>query len=188
MEKRVFLWKKPKKDDEARASSSKPNKPRVSSRVLVAAKEPPKPERELFFGEDIPGEETHDDIYDYLGYLTYMAEVAKEEGSAEQLPVHPENINNEGVMRLAVLVSQQLEPHRPHPSYTSAIMPADSSGDEAVRMAMEASAPPPAVMPAVAASPASVIAMDVTALNWPSPMAMFVNLTQSTTRSSGLGF
>jgi hypothetical protein len=57
-------------------------------------------------------------------------------------------------------------------------MSACFSEDEAVRMAMEASAPPPAVTLAAAASPTSVIAMDVMALNWPWEMVVFVNLTQ----------
>jgi hypothetical protein len=44
-----------------------------------------------------------------------MAEVAKEEGTVELLPVQPENINDEETMRLTVLVSQQPKPQRPHP-------------------------------------------------------------------------
>jgi hypothetical protein len=56
----------------------------VSSRIPVAVDEPPKPERELFSGKEIPGEETQDDTDGYMGYI---AEVAKEEGNVDQLPV-----------------------------------------------------------------------------------------------------
>jgi hypothetical protein len=50
--------------------------------------------------------------------------------------------------------------------------------DEAIRMVMEASAPPRAVMPAASASPhASVITMDL-ALSWPWEMPVFIDLTQ----------
>jgi hypothetical protein len=48
----------------------------------MAVEEPPKLERELFFSEEI--------LYDtenYLGYLVYVAEVAKEEGTLDRLPV-----------------------------------------------------------------------------------------------------
>jgi hypothetical protein len=55
MGKRAFRWRKRKKnDDEAGASLPMPKNPHnpVSSRVPVFAEEPPKPERELFFGEE----------------------------------------------------------------------------------------------------------------------------------------
>jgi hypothetical protein len=44
---------------------------------VEAAEVPPAPKREIFCGEDISGKETWDDIDEYLGYLTYMAEKAK---------------------------------------------------------------------------------------------------------------
>jgi hypothetical protein len=116
---------------------------------------PPKPKRELFSGENIPGEETWNDTDDYLDHLAYVAEVAKEEGTVGQLPVQPDDINDEEAMRLALLVSQQLETPRLQPSYASAVMSAPS-------------APPPAVTPAASAPPpAPVITMEAPAPNWP---------------------
>jgi hypothetical protein len=44
----------------------------------MAAEEPPKPDKELFFSEEM-----QDDADDYLSYLAYMAEVAKEQGTLE---------------------------------------------------------------------------------------------------------
>jgi hypothetical protein len=85
-----------------------PEKPsnRVSSRVLVTAEAPPKPERELFIGEEIRGQEIQDDTNNFLGYLAYMAKVAKEEGTLDQLTVQPDNMDEEKAKRLAILVSQ----------------------------------------------------------------------------------
>jgi hypothetical protein len=40
----------------------------------------------LFFDEEIPCNEVHDDTDDYLDYLAYLLENAKKEGMEEQLP------------------------------------------------------------------------------------------------------
>jgi hypothetical protein len=48
----------------------------------MATEEPTKPERELFFSEEIL-----DDTHSYLGYLVYIAKVAKEEVTLDRLSV-----------------------------------------------------------------------------------------------------
>jgi hypothetical protein len=52
-----------------------------------------------------------DDIDDYLGYLTYLAEKAKEEGTKDQLYVISEGMDEEDVLRLDMKASKvQLKP------------------------------------------------------------------------------
>jgi hypothetical protein len=62
----------------------------------VVAEEPPKPERELFLDKEISGKETRDDTDDFVGYLAYMAEVAKEEGTLDRLPAQPDERRRRG--------------------------------------------------------------------------------------------
>jgi fumarate hydratase class II len=53
-----------------------------------------KPERELLFRSKSRATKPRMTHNNYLNYLAYMAEVAKEEGTLDRLPVQPNDINN----------------------------------------------------------------------------------------------
>jgi hypothetical protein len=58
-------------------------------------------------GDEISGEEERDDTEDYLGYLAYHVEKGKAEGKVDELPLMPEGLDEEEVMRLALKASQE---------------------------------------------------------------------------------
>jgi hypothetical protein len=82
-----------------------------------------KVEVEAYVGDQIPGEEERDDKDDFVSYLVYIAEKAKEEGMV-QLPLMREGVDEEKAMRLAMKASPE-QPPLPHvpPRYVTTVMP-----------------------------------------------------------------
>jgi hypothetical protein len=119
-----------------RRAMMRPCSPR-SSRVPVAAEEPPNPERELFFGGEISGKETRDDTDDFLGRATSptwpRSPMRRELLTASQPSLTAWTKGGDEACNpcwLAILVSQQLEPLWPQSSYASAVMLAGISKEE----------------------------------------------------------
>jgi hypothetical protein len=69
----------------------------------VAVEEPAKSESNKLFS----GRKYLDDTDHFLDYLAYMAEVAKEEGTLDGLPVQLNNMDEKEASRLTILVCQQ---------------------------------------------------------------------------------
>jgi hypothetical protein len=79
-----------------------------------------------------------------------MAKQAKEVGTVDKLPLMPEGMDEEEVLRLALNASEEHSPVPPPqapPRYAVAVMTLDMSEEEALRVSMEAShvEPPPSM-------------------------------------------
>jgi hypothetical protein len=75
--------------------------------------------------EEKEEEEKRGDTEDYLGYLVYLSEKAKEEGKVDELPLVPEGVDEDEAKRLAVKGSQEHHlppPPQAPPRYTSAVI------------------------------------------------------------------
>jgi SMC interacting uncharacterized protein involved in chromosome segregation len=61
---------------------------------------------EIFFAEEILGEKVHDDTDDYLRYLAYLVQKAKEESMKGQLPHMSLGLDEEEAFWLAAKASE----------------------------------------------------------------------------------
>jgi hypothetical protein len=76
-------------------------------------------------GHQRPRKRRRDDTEDYLGYLVYLSEKAKEEGKVDELPLVPEGVDEDEAKRLAMKASQEHHlppPPQAPPRYTSAVI------------------------------------------------------------------
>jgi hypothetical protein len=92
--------------------------------------------------EEEPSSPKNDNTTDYLGYLTYLAGKAKEEGPKDHLPVMAKGVDGEEALRLAMKASELQGTLGGQRLHLTGHMPKGMDEEEALRLATEASHPP----------------------------------------------